>query len=34
MEIETILCSNCDLLIPENKHTLHEAYCIRNMIKC
>ncbi|KRX03972.1 TRAF-like protein [Pseudocohnilembus persalinus] len=27
-------CSNCGILLAENKIDLHEAYCIRNCIKC
>ena len=29
-----IKCSNCDKLIEESKHVLHESYCIRNNRKC
>ena len=34
MEIEEQECENCNKMIPSEKHTLHEAYCLRNMKKC
>lgn len=30
----TVACDNCGRDIPESKSFLHEAYCIRNIIKC
>jgi len=30
----TAICSNCDRELPEEKLFLHEAYCVRNIIRC
>lgn len=30
----TAICTNCDRELPEEKLFLHEAYCIRNIIRC
>lgn len=33
-EEATELCKNCENKFPKSKIDLHEAYCLRNIIKC